>query len=244
MEVIMKKIIGECLVCGKPLKYYDKDKIVKCVYCNKVSKSKAQCEDGHYVCDKCHAKNGINSIREYCLQSKSKNPIEILYDMMNNKYIYMHGPEHHVMVGSALLTAYKNSGGNIDLEKSLEEIVTRGQGVPGGVCGFWGCCGAGISSGIFMSILTSATPLSKEEWGLSNNMTARSLKEIGNMGGPRCCKRNSFTATVQAVEFVKENFGVEMELPSKIVCEFSTKNRQCIGNRCPYFKNTVRKTQE
>lgn len=27
---------------------------------------------------------------------------------------HMHGPEHHVMVGAALLTAYKNAGGAID----------------------------------------------------------------------------------------------------------------------------------
>ena len=28
----------------------------------------------------------------------------------------MHGPEHHAMVGSALLTAFKNAGGDVDLE--------------------------------------------------------------------------------------------------------------------------------
>lgn len=235
----MKKITGECLICKKPIKYYNIDKSVKCVFCGKEAKSKTQCEDGHYICDKCHAKNGIESIKRYCSKSASKNPVEMLYDMMKNKYIHMHGPEHHVMVGAALLTAYKNSGGNIELEKALNEMANRGKEVPGGVCGFWGACGAGISSGIFMSILTNSTPLSHETWGLSNNMTAKSLKKIGDIGGPRCCKRNSFASSVQAVEFVKENFGIEMDLPEKIVCEFSIKNKQCIETRCPYFKNTA-----
>ena len=50
----------------------------------------------------------------------------------------MHGPEHHVMVGSALLAAYKNAGGEIDLPEALLEMMNRGKAVPGGVCGFWG----------------------------------------------------------------------------------------------------------
>lgn len=78
----------------------------------------------------------------------------------------MHGPEHHVMVGSALLTAYKNAGGEIDLVKALSEMQARGKKVPGGACGFWGACGAGVSAGMFVSIVTGSTPLTNEAWGL------------------------------------------------------------------------------
>ena len=28
-------------------------------------------------------------------------------------------------------------------------MMNRGKAVPGGVCGFWGACGAGISTGMF-----------------------------------------------------------------------------------------------
>ena len=52
------------------------------------------------------------------------------------------------MVGAALLTAYRNAGGEIDLEPALREMMNRGKSVPGGACGFWGACGAGLSSGI------------------------------------------------------------------------------------------------
>lgn len=38
------------------------------------------------------------------------------------------------MVGAALLTAYKNAGGNIELEAVLSEIYSRGNQVPGGAC--------------------------------------------------------------------------------------------------------------
>ena len=101
---------------------------------------------------------------------------------MDLPFCHMHGPEHHVLVGSALLTAYKNAGGDIDLSKALIEMQARGKKVPGGACGFWGACGAGISTGIYMSIATKATPLTVEPWSLSNRMTARALEAIGNNG--------------------------------------------------------------
>ena len=102
------------------------------------------------------------------------------------------------------------------------------------MCGFWGCCGAGISTGIYMSIITKATPLSGKSWGLSNCMTARALQAIGEIGGPRCCKRDTFTAVKEAVQMTKEKMGIEMELPEHIECGFYVENQQCLKNRCPY----------
>lgn len=61
----------------------------------------------------------------------------------------MHGPEHHVRVGAALLTAWHNGGGQIDFPAALEEMKKRGSQIPGGICGLWGTCGAAVSAGIF-----------------------------------------------------------------------------------------------
>jgi hypothetical protein len=49
-----------------------------------------------------------------------------------------------------------------------------------------GClvCGAGMGTGIFISIVTGATSLSIEEWRLSNLATAKSLLSISEHGGP------------------------------------------------------------
>lgn len=139
------------------------------------------------------------------------------------------------MVGAALLTAYKNAGGEIDLNASLTEMMNRGKDVPGGACGFWGACGAGISAGIFVSIISKSTPLAQKPWGLSNRMTAKALEEIGKVGGPRCCKRDSFLSILAAIDFTKEHFGIAMEQP-EIICSHSSENNQCLGNRCPFSK--------
>lgn len=228
----------ECLICKSALEYLNEDVEMECDICHKKENSKTRCTNGHYVCNECHMQ-GIDSLFGVCLFDTSKNPVEILNKLMNLPFCHMHGPEHHIMVGTALLTAYKNAGGDIDLEKSLLEMQNRGKNVPGGACGFWGACGAGISSGIFISIITASTPLTTESFGLSNKMTAQSLKAIGDVGGPRCCKRDSYLSILQAVDFVKENMGIEMEKPI-IVCTFSSQNNQCIGKRCPFSKSNGR----
>ena len=139
------------------------------------------------------------------------------------------------MVGCALMMAYRNAGGRIDLEQALVEMMNRGKSVPGGACGFWGACGAGISAGMFVSIISGSTPLTVEPFALSHKMTARALAAIGEVGGPRCCKRDSFLSILSAVDFAAEHFGVQMEKP-EIICQYSTQNNQCIGKRCPFSK--------
>ena len=126
---------------------------------------------------------------------------------MECPYIYMHGPEHHVMVGAALLTAWHNGGGQIDFPAALEEMKKRGSQIPGGICGLWGTCGAAVSAGIFFSIVTSSSPMSSKTWGLGNQLTSRCLDAIGSLGGPRCCKRDSFTAVSVSIDFIQEHSG-------------------------------------
>ena len=224
----------ECLICKAPLEYLETDEIMECAICHKKEKSKTRCVNGHYVCNECHTA-GMDVIISLCLEEKSKNPVTIIEKMMAQPFCHMHGPEHHVMVGAALLTAYKNAGGEIDLNASLTEMMNRGKEVPGGACGFWGACGAGISAGIFVSIISKSTPLAQKPWGLSNRMTAKALEEIGKVGGPRCCKRDSFLSILAAIDFTKEHFGIAMERP-EVICNHSSENNQCLGNRCPFSK--------
>lgn len=225
----------ECLICKAPLEYLEKDEMMECALCHKKEPSKTKCVNGHYVCSECHTK-GMDEIISVCLSETSCNPIDIIEKMMDKPFCHMHGPEHHVMVGSALLTAYKNAGGKIDLHSSLIEMMNRGKTVPGGACGFWGACGAAISAGMFVSIISNSTPLAVEPWGLSNLMTSRALEKIGKVGGPRCCKRDSYLSILTAVEFVKDHFNIKMET-GEVVCTRSSQNNQCIGKRCPFFKH-------
>ena len=224
----------ECLICGQPLEYLAEDELMECAVCHRSFMSKTRCVRGHYVCDDCH-RQGLDAIFGVCLTDTSRDPVDILERIMALPFCHMHGPEHHIMVGAALLTAYKNAGGEVDLDRALFEIRNRGRNVPGGSCGFWGACGAGLSTGMFLSIVTGANPLSEDTFALAHKMTARALTAIAEVGGPRCCKRDSYLAILQAVDLVREQLGVEMET-HPVVCTHAAKNNQCIGKRCPFSR--------
>lgn len=178
----------------------------------------------------------VDPVVALCLEETSRNPIEILEKLMSQPDCPMHGPTHHVLVGAALLTAYNNSlpdSSKLDLEEALTEMRERGEQVPGGACGYLGACGASISTGIFLSIVTRNTPFSTDTWRLCNLCTARALEQVALNGGPRCCKRDSYLSVLTAIDFVKENLGVEMVKP-EVHCTRSQINEQCIGKKCPF----------
>ena len=228
-----------CLICGEPLVYFEPPQSVVCHICGKPFKTNSFCKAGHFVCDDCHSKKGKMYITQYAIETLSLNPIEIATEMMKYPAINMHGPEHHYLVAASLLAAYKNAGVSVDIEEDLQKILQRAENVPGGICGMWGSCGAAISTGIFISVITGATPLSEKEWSYANKMTSNSLNIISENGGPRCCKRNSYIAIKLAVEFIKELFNISLELPEQIVCNFSYRNDQCRLTDCLFFSNNV-----
>lgn len=225
----------ECLICGAPLEYLQQDTMMECYVCHKQELSKTCCTEGHYVCDECHMA-GMDSIILICLHNTSRNPIDVLETLMSQNFCHMHGPEHHVLVGAALLTAYNNclpDSAKLDMHTDLAEVMDRGRQVPGGACGYMGACGASISTGIFMSVITRNTPFSTDTWRLCNLCTARALEQVALNGGPRCCKRDSYLSILTAIDFVAEHLGVQMEKPV-VKCTRSRYNNQCIGKKCPF----------
>lgn len=228
-----------CLICGKPLQYFDSPEKLKCEKCGLEFESSACCEDRHFVCDACHAQAGYAAITAYALNSASRDPILIAREMMRDDLINMHGPEHHYLIVAALLAAYKNAGGQLDLEKALSLARTRAKKVPGGICGLWGCCGAGIGAGIFISIVTGASPMSTNEWRMANQMTSQSLEAIARNGGPRCCKRDVYLSILTVIDFVKEHLGLDLEKPASVKCSFFTNNPSCIKEACLFYPSAA-----
>lgn len=224
-----------CLICGASIVYSEEGLDVVCEICGKPDTGHCVCEAGHYVCDDCHRQKGVDLIMETCVQSASENPIELAQSIMADRSIYPNGPEHHSLVGAVLLTAYKNAGGDIDLKAALEELRRRSMQVPGGTCGFWGCCGAAISAGQFYSIVSGSTPMTQEPWAKTGHLTARIIERLADIGGPRCCKRTSFAAIEESARYVEETDGIKMELPEKTVCTFMANNAECRRTECPFF---------
>lgn len=232
---------ANCLVCEEPIVYWEEAQEVTCVICGKKEMGHSICSAGHYVCDSCHRTEGVDYIIGLCGQSESTNPIEIVDEAMNDKSIYPNGPEHHTLVGAALISAYANAGGKntkgepLDKTAALAEMRKRSMSVPGGACGLWGTCGAAVSAGQAMSILNGSTPMTQEPWAQCQRLTSMILGRLADLGGPRCCKRMCYTAILTAVPYIDTLLGVSMQLPDEVVCTFFRRNAECRRKECPYF---------
>lgn len=224
-----------CLICGEDLTYSPEAQKYICAVCGREETGNTTCTNGHYVCNTCHRKGGVELAHAVCLETKSRNPIDILQTIMNDKSVYPNGPEHHTAVGMALLAAYANSGGELDLGAALDELEKRSMLVPGGTCGFWGCCGAAVSAGQYWSVITGGDPLNEGPWEQCQRLTSRTLDHIASIGGVRCCKRVGFIAVQEAATYTQELKGVKMEMPESIVCTHFRRNKQCLQDKCPFF---------
>ena len=93
-------------------------------------------------------------------KEQGTNPVVIFKQIAKKEYVSIHGPEHHILDGASLLVAYKNAGGEIDLEQALDRLMAEGLRMPGAMCGLWGICGAITSIGAALAIIDGTCPLS------------------------------------------------------------------------------------
>ncbi|MCX5877429.1 MAG: DUF5714 domain-containing protein [Deltaproteobacteria bacterium] len=223
-----------CMACGKEIGYLAHDREVACHYCGGVKKTNAVCVEGHYICDACHQQDGLSAIRLLCAETKEQDMLVLLDTIRRHPAIPLHGPEHHAMVPGIILATYRNLGGKISREDILAGIE-RGSKVPGGVCGFWGNCGAAAGVGIAFSVLLEATPLTPKARQQVQEITSRVLGEIALTQGARCCQRETVTALREAALLSHRLLPVSLLAEADFVCQQFTVNRECIGGQCPLW---------
>lgn len=168
-----------------------------------------------------------------CMKIKSTDPYKIFRAVAQKDFVRIHGPEHHVLDGACILTAFCNAGGKIDLPDALQKLMQEGLRMPGAACGLWGVCGAVTSIGAALAIIDGTGPLSTKDWGSHMEYTSSALAQLAKTGGPRCCKRDAFLSLEQAVKYIKKHYSITLNI-SPVKCDFSSRNAQCIGKRCPY----------
>lgn len=229
-----------CLICGAGLVYSETPQERCCALCGGKSSSQAECTDGHHVCDSCHCLPALELIELSCRASSDPDPIRLADALMGNPAIKMHGPEHHFLVPAVLITAWCTTHGDDRKAEKLEAARKRAEDVKGGFCGFHGTCGAAMGAGIACSVLTGATPLATGEWRLSNLMTAACLTAIGEAGGPRCCKRDTFLAILVGRDFLNQHLDAGLPVGAKPVCTFWADNRECLMGHCPFYATESR----
>lgn len=223
-----------CMVCREPLAYGKQARACRCHFCGRPGQTLITCPAGHYVCDSCHGAAARELLPRLAAQTQGAAPEDILEELFALPALPMHGPEHHPMAALALLVAAERQGVRLP-EKALEEAVRRGFQVPGGACGYLGGCGAGISLGIAVSLLTDATPVKGPQRALANRAAARGLEALADEKA-RCCKRALRRSVVEGRRFLQEELGIVLPPPrARAICRDAQRNRECPGRACDFF---------
>ena len=236
-----EKKSDKCEICGKNLIYaikHEDYKVLKCEFCSEEFNSNIFCEDGHYICDICHSKGPIEVIERICEETNIKDPFELADVIMKHPNFKVYGPEHHVLTPAVILISLKNTNvkkpdGNEITLFDIKEAVRRASKIPGGWCGFYGSCGAGMGSGVAISVFTGATPSTDKPRTLANQMTSRSLNKIAD-NLEHCCKRSVRLSIIETLSFLREKFNIDLGYKFK-KCDFSHVNKKCEREKCPVF---------
>jgi hypothetical protein len=223
-----------CMLCGNRIIHSWQAVNAKCYYCGAEEEAYIQCKEGHYICSACHVQDSLKVIENICLNTDLQNPVTLAEKIMEHPSVHMHGPEHHALVPAALIAAYQNYTGKKKKEDILEAIK-RGSKVPGGYCGIYGACGAGIGVGIAVCILMEATPYTPAERSHANWATSGALRCIADAGGARCCKKATRISLRKGVAYLSEIFGLLWyeKLNMAVKCNYTDLNKECDEN-CEY----------
>jgi hypothetical protein len=224
--------LRDCMVCGDPLVYLDREVALRCHYCGQSKQANAHCQTGHFVCDECHTGNHVEFIKTFCRHSSEADPFALFSQMRQSHLFPLHGPEHHALVPAAFLTAYRNCFGEPP-QARIEAAIDRGATMPGGTCAYWGGCAAALGIGIAYSAILRATPLSREERGWVQTAVSQVLAQIGRFEAPRCCRRESYLALQAGCELSGRYLPHALVAGPVPPCDQMALNRECLGANCP-----------
>jgi|GEM_PF-57978 len=224
--------IQDCMACGSPLVYFEKERSLQCYYCHETKLANARCEEGHFVCDACHARDHIGFIHTFCQHTAETDPIAIFTEMRRSHLFPLHGPEHHALVPAAFLTAYRNQFGEPP-QPRIEAAIERSAKLPGGTCAYWGACAAALGIGISFASIIRATPLSHDERGIVQTVVSKILAHLGKFATPRCCRRESYLSIQMGCELSRRYLPHPLDCDPPPPCDQMALNRECLGIACP-----------
>ena len=78
-------------------------------------------------------------------------------------YVRIHDPEHQMIDGTCILTAFRNADRDIDLRGLLQKLMYERLRMSGATCGLWGVCSAGTSIGAAFAIIDGTGSFSAED---------------------------------------------------------------------------------
>ncbi len=224
-----------CMVCGNELLYPEREVELTCHYCGQTALANAHCDKRHFVCNHCHSEDALAVMEHLCVEAIEIDMLEILARLRKHPSIPIHGPEHHALMPAVIVTAYRNSGGQVE-DDLIATAIRRDNQIIGGSCAFTGICGSATGVGIAFSLLLQANPVKAEQRQIVQQITHRVLADIAELKAARCCQRDCWLGLKKAAELSKEYLPITLQADAIIGCYQRHQNQECIGMECPVLQ--------
>jgi len=228
-----------CQICGSELNYFSNGEELTCVICGTKEKGNICCPKGHYVCDTCHDKPVFDMIKDYGLNAKSQNPLEIAEIVMGIKdKVPMLGCANAWIATVSLMAALRNEGTiQISDEQIIEALNRTNKQAIGGYCGLTGVCGIVPAIGASYSVILGAACKKDVETSTTMKIVGRIVNVIADEAGPCCCKNFVRTSLIESMKIAKKQFGVKWKVPNEyVVCTHNERHPHgCREYKCVYF---------
>ncbi|MDO5843694.1 MAG: DUF5714 domain-containing protein [Methanocorpusculum sp.] len=228
-----------CVVCGGKVTQGIEVYEAKCAVCGKDINTNYMCEKGHYVCNQCKIKVCKDEIKSICLKSKSTDPIEVAFLLMDSPvFKNIVGCRYYVIAALALYTVNRNLGGKFeDFDKTLENVIFRAMKCPTSLCKMGGICGIPIATGMTLPDCLNETDQQKIEAMIKyhGEISVAAVESEKYSGSRDCCNRNAIVSILAAVRFTSDYLWIDMNLPDRIVCKYSNNNPRCNKEQCRFY---------
>ncbi len=225
----------DCMCCGAELEVLSSPRPVPCVYCGRSTTTAVLCRRGHFVCDACHTRDGLATIRHICAATDETDMLALMRTIRQHPALPLHGPEHHALVPAVILTTYRNRGGALPAA-AIDTGIERGAQVAGGACAFWGACGAATGVGVGFGVILDANPLEATARQTVMRVTQQVLAALAALRVARCCQRDSWIALREAARLSRELLPVSLLAEARLVCRQRKRNRECAQADCPMLQ--------
>ncbi len=228
-------VTAGCRVCGLPLKLLDNAISVRCMVCGERGRTRTWCKEGHFVCEECRGTELMGLLGELLAGARTTDPVVTFLQMRAGHDFPMHGPEHHPLVAAAFLLAYHDLYGKPSWADILDALQSAATELPGGSCGYWGACSAGLAVGMAYCAILGSDPTNGIPRSIAHQVVSRILGRIAESPAPRCCRRECLLALQVGCEL-----SVDL-LPNPVVtscptrCDQAASNPECSGAACPFF---------
>ena len=120
------------------------------------------------------------------------------------------------------------------MERRSISMSSAATELPGGTCGYWGACSAGLAVGMAYCAILGSDPTAGIPRSIAHQAVSAILARIAQHTGPRCCRRDCLLALQVGCGLSADLLPGTVPTSHSARCDQAESNPECSGELCPF----------